>query len=424
MNEMTQDSFFSKAWLKMQVATGWLPFSWGGSVFLLASLIALKWFGIERSDLVMVVLGAVGVALCILGFFLTLLAGLWMFFRLRKYEEETQISLVVGIPMETGFSQKIPWWFPLVQLKWDWDEEFFFVNQRGRTENVTGLRRGEWDKIRRQIYVGDAFGICQIRFPFVQELRLKVIPNTKDLFEPRIVQGLQAGADVEHPFGKPQGDRLDIRNYSQGDPMRYILWKVYARTGELVVRTPERAYQPTKKMLAYLIVSPEDQVAAGMALVALQGDLLGTEWHFGVDGSSATVSQRDLAMQAVIGSGFSEQIQAEGLSDFVRSAADESSSLLLFAPPKKGPWVDRVLELASRMPVSVMISAEGVSDAGILSAFKDVLFLAEDIQHPAIVAHDELSELVALFDGTGVQLSIVVQNSKTITTASQFRRSA
>jgi hypothetical protein len=258
----------------------------------------------------------------------------------------------------------------------------------------------------------------------VQELRLKVLPNTKDLFEPRIVQGLQAGADVEHPFGKPQGDRLDIRNYSQGDPMRYILWKVYARTGELVVRTPERAYQPTKKMLAYLIVSPEDQVAAGMALVALQGDLLGTEWHFGVDGSSTTISERDLAMQAVIGSGFSEETQAEGLSTFVNAVADDGSSLLVFAPPKKGAWVNRVLEMSRRMPVSVMISAEGVLDAGILSAFKEVLFLAEDIQRPASVTHDELSELVSLFDGTGVQLSIIIQDSKTITTADQFRRSA
>jgi hypothetical protein len=76
------------------------------------------------------------------------------------------------------------------------------------------------------------------------------------------------------------------------------------------------------------------------------------------------------------------------------------------------------------MPVSVMISAEGVLDAGILSAFKDVLFLAEDIQRPASVTHDELSELVSLFDGTGVQLSIIIQDSKTITTADQFRRSA
>ena len=111
---------------------------------------------------------------------------------------------------------------------------------------VQALRRGEWTEVRRQIFVGDAFGICEIRFPFEQEVRLTAIPNTKDLMEPKIT-GLQAGADVEHPMGLPQGDRLDIGNYAQGDPMRYILWKVYARTGELVVRTPERAYQPTKR---------------------------------------------------------------------------------------------------------------------------------------------------------------------------------
>lgn len=408
----------------MQLITGWLPFSWGGAVFLLVSLIALKWFGIDRSDLVMVVLGAVGIALCALGFLLTLLAGLWTYFRLRNYQEEMHLSLVVGMPIQTDFQQKMPWWFPLVQLKWVWEHDDFFVEQKGKTETVRALRRGEWEKIYRQIFVGDAFGICEIRFPFTQDVRLTVIPNTKNLMEPKIVQGLQAGADVEHPLGKPQGDRLDMRNYAPGDPMRYILWKVYARTGELVVRTPERAYQPTKKMLSYLIVSPEDQVSAGMAMVALQGDFLGREWNFGLDGNTAAISQRELAMQAIIASGSSEQNQGEGLAQFVLHAADEASSLLIFAPPKKGGWIKRVLAMTQKMPVSVIICAEGVSDTGFLSAFKEVLFLPNEVEHPAIVEHEEIVEILSAFEGSGVRLSIVLQNSKTITSAEHFRRSA
>lgn len=419
-----KETSFSKTWKNMQLITGWLPFSWGGAVFLLVSLIALKWFGIDRSDLVMVVLGAVGVALCVFGFILTLLAGLWTYFRIRNNPEELHLSLVVGVPMQTDFQLTLPWWFPLVQLRWSWEHNDFFVIQKRQLEKVRALRRGEWEVIHRQIFVGDAFGICEIRFPFIQNARLTVIPNTRDLMEPQIVQGLQAGSDVEYPLGKPQGDRLDIRNYAQGDPMRYILWKVYARTGELVVRTPERAYQPTKKMLSYLIVSDDDQVAAGMAMVALQGDFLGREWNFGVDGNGASFSQREPAMQAIVLSGQSEQRQGEGLSTFVLSTADAASSLLVFAPPRKGDWVNRVLAMAQKMPVAVMICAEGVSDTGFLSAFKEVLFLPSEIKHPALVEHEEISEILVAFEGSGVPLSIVLQNAKTITPAEHFRRSA
>ena len=170
-------------------------------------------------------------------------------------------------------------------------------------------------------------------------------------------------------------------------------------------------------MLSYLIVSPEDQVGAGMAMVTLQGEFLGREWNFGVDGNSAAISQRELAMQAIIASGNSEQMQGEGLATFVLKATDPASSLLIFAPPRKGDWIKNVLAMAQKMPVSVMICAKSVSDSGFLSACKDVLFLSEEIEITAIVSHEDLREVISSFDGSGVQLSIVLQDSKTIVSA-------
>lgn len=40
------------------------------------------------------------------------------------------------------------------------------------------------------------------------------------------------------------GDPFDLRSYQPGDSMRRILWKVYARTGELITRQPESSCTP------------------------------------------------------------------------------------------------------------------------------------------------------------------------------------
>ena len=400
---------------------GWLPFSLGGAVFLVLSWIALQWFGIDRSDLVMVVVGGVGLALCVLGLFLTLFSGIYIYWKLKSTERKLALVAMVDQSIKTEFQLRLPWWLPLIQIKWGWKNSNFYITQEGGIEKMVPLRRGEWEKIEREFFVGDAFGICQIRFVLPQQCTISIVPNTKDLMVPQIVEGLQGGADIEHPFGKPQGDRLDIRNYAQGDPVRYILWKVYARTGELVVRTPERAYQPTKKMMAYLIVSTEDKVASGLAVVTLESEILGKEWVFGVDGYQGVISQKEPAYQAILSSGQSEIEQGSGLSDFVRAARDDSSSLLVFAPPKKGAWVQEVLQISQTLPVSIIIGAKELREQGFWSSWKDVLLLPDEIEKKAIVSSAEIDEILAEFVHTKVNIAIVNQQRKMVLSAEQYQ---
>ena len=56
----------------------WLPFTIGGGLFLLSSIGATWYFGVQRTDLVLIILGSVGIALSIVGCMLTLLGGIWM----------------------------------------------------------------------------------------------------------------------------------------------------------------------------------------------------------------------------------------------------------------------------------------------------------------------------------------------------------
>ena len=128
--------------------------------------------------------------------------------------------------------------------------------------------------------------------------------------------------------------------------MRFILWKVYARTGQLVVRTPEKAFEPVQRLLAYLIVHPADGSAAALSSAILHSNQLGEDWTFGVDGYQGGCSEVQTALEVIIASGNSEIQDGQGLEEFVTQQKD-ASSLLIFAPATEGEWVEEVVALAS-----------------------------------------------------------------------------
>ena len=67
------------------------------------------------------------------------------------------------------------------------------------------------------------------------------------------------------------------------DSPRLILWKVYARTRRLFVRTSERALEAAPRTCAYLVADPQDEAAATLARTVLERGLLGDRWRFGAD---------------------------------------------------------------------------------------------------------------------------------------------
>src|SRR5207302_1043248 len=93
--------------------------------------------------------------------------------------------------------------------------------------------------------------------------------------------------EMEHPRGKPDGELIEMRSYAPGDPMRMILWKVYARTGQLLVREPERAVARCQKSLVYFVAGSGDSASAGVARTALETGLFGPDFVFGADGRGA-----------------------------------------------------------------------------------------------------------------------------------------
>lgn len=394
--------FMVSTYQKFKPVLEWLPFTFGGAIFCVASCFAVWFFGVQRSDFVLIVIGSVGVLMSVLGLLITWGVGVVLWYRYRSIDGGP-LLLRVGETHTVDAPIVVPWWAPLVQIGWSWDSASMNIELVEDKERLTPARRGRCNQIDRRVSVGDAFGICSIQFTARQSCTVKIVPESIAPTLPSILQGVQGGGDQAHPFGLATGDRIDIRNYAQGDPVRFILWKVYARTGQLVVRTPEKAFEPIQRLVAYLIVHPSDGSAAALATSVIQSNQLGESWAFGVDGYHGACVEVASAVEAVTASGSSTVQDGAGLREFL-STETEASSLLVFAPAKDGAWIDEVIQASLNIPVQVCVVGKAPPKQSVLST---VLF------NPDIPAADQLdtttvSAVVQRLEASGITVSIVL----------------
>lgn len=161
-----------------------------------------------------------------------------------------------------------------------------------------------------------------------------------------MVRSLAGGDALSHPDAPAEGERVDMRQYAHGDPIRFVLWKVFARSRELVVRTPERALSPSEQTVAYLICGAGDEPSAAAARLAVRQGALGGDWRFGVDGEHRVFRKIDEAVDAITRSGgVDPAIGGNGLRAFIKDAIPAGARrAVIFAPAKTGPWLKHIEE--------------------------------------------------------------------------------
>lgn len=352
------------------------PFTPLGLLLLAGSSVALFYFGLQRIDLVLLVVGIVGLALGALSLLATSITALVLWLRMRKAArgpEAEPLRLECGHPSATGFSVSSLWYVPFVRVTWTWAAPAARArrrNRRGRLhEEVLPDRRCLADTIERRMEVRDSFGITKIAFTAREKRTVQVLPSVGALRQMHVVRSLSAGEDISHPDGPPEGEPVDMRRYNPGDPIKFILWKVFAKSRTLVVRTPERAISPARQTIAYLVTSADDEAAAGAARVAIETGSLGRDWVLGADGDGRRASKRDEALDVLSRSASTAPEQCgAGLGKFLDTLSRASGGrAIVFVPPRPGPWLDRVIAAvkgrgggSAVSPVEFVVCADGI----------------------------------------------------------------
>jgi hypothetical protein len=349
----------------MTRAAGPFPITPLGLLVMAASGYALVEYGLERIDLVLLVIGAVGLGLAGFGLLATITAALILGIRQRKRRKagthDGPLDVECGYPVPTGFWLPRLRGVPFIAIRWRWLEpaaEVRIVAKAGRLrEEVIAARRGQVSAVVRELEIGDIFGLSQIRLRLVEQRKVRFVPSVGQLKRVDVIRGMAGGEDISHPDGPPEGELYDLRHYSPGDPIRFVLWKVFARTRQLVVRAPERALSPVRQTCAYLVAGDGDEPAAGAARLAVEHGSFGTDWVLGADGSREDATRKDQAVDllarsaAVSDSGADSGGGGKGLGAFLQRRGSPGlrggSSVgraVVFVPGRPGAWLDAVVE--------------------------------------------------------------------------------
>jgi uncharacterized protein (DUF58 family) len=328
------------------------PLTGLGLVVAATSGAALWFYGLRRLDLVLLVVGGAFVVLTVLGLFAVVATSLGLWAHLRRRTAATEpVEVECGFPHRTGFSLGGVRWIPLVDVTWSWvapPAELRIIAERGRlVEEVTGRRRGIVSGVARRFEVRDVLGLCAIAWVWRDRQPLRFLPTVGALRNLEVVRGMSAGEDLPHPEAPAEGGPFDMRAYAAGDPIRFVLWKVFAKTRDLVVRTPERALAPARQTAAYLVTGHADEAAAGAARLAVAAGALGSGWTLGADGCPEPAKTAGRAVELLTRSAATPEARGGAdLAEFIaHHAGRQSARLVVFVPGRPGPWMGPVAKV-------------------------------------------------------------------------------
>lgn len=352
---------------------GYVPFSLPGLALVLAVSAGMYFLGMKRSDHVLLITGGSVLLVAAVDLIFVVLTALLIAGRFRKHSDKElaggyRLELTTGIP--TPSARQMPKVMPpLIEasthilnppdFQCEWKRSFDGMRQ----EWLIPGRRCELEenfRLRRRVIVKDVLGFCALDWEQEEPLSLRVLPKPMPLGSQSLIRAWFKGDEISDPRGEPTGDRVDMRRYAPGDPPRLLLWKIYARTGKLMVRVPEAAVTTAPRTCAYLVSGPGDETVASLARTLVESNLLGDGWRFGADGSPNSVDKREEAMRLISRSGNPGVISGDSLAGFLKEQFTQGfGSCIVLVPAYDGDWVDTVAALIARSPLTISLLTVG-----------------------------------------------------------------
>ena len=378
-------------------------------LLLLAAAAAAFWYGRERIDLVVTIAALWGLALLVAT---GAAAALSLALARRDVRRASgagtpRLEAVERRPVVSGLALPVRV-VPLAATPHlTWLSPPAVAAPAGRaalhTEQVTFRDRALAEEIVRELRGEDVLGLWRFTARVSQPRAVRVLPDPGRLSAAELATSLASGDLLSWPYGPPRGDLVDFRTYTRSDPARLILWKVYARSRQLMVRTHEPAHAPEGRPLLYLVAGASDDAAAAAARVILESGLFGEDLPFACDGAPAPVRDLQRALDLVAAS---VRHRARGGADLAAAlalgAAEPGSPVLIVVPAWGVDWLARVLPLVAVDPSRYAIVA--AADAGLATPSSGLLaraLLRGDHQPPAF---DALVRGLAPLASTGARL--------------------
>jgi len=156
-------------------------------------------------------------------------------------------------------------------------------------QQVTFPHRGNWNIIEASIEFCDALSFTHYKWDLSEsELTAQVRVSPEPAVESQIpvLSSSDRAGDLLPDTKEKRGDPYDLKQYHPSDGVRKILWKIFAKSGELIARHPESSMTPEGQVVIFCIADKNEDTICGATLAYLSVlEDLGLEVFFGCEGS-------------------------------------------------------------------------------------------------------------------------------------------
>ncbi len=132
-------------------------------------------------------------------------------------------------------------------------------SERTLVEDITFPHRGDWEVAGIEVSIGDIFGLTKLSYlnktatPII-----RVKPGSQySKHIPVISSSERTGEEMEQNLVRT-GDPYDLKQYHPADGVKRIIWKLFAKSGDLYSRLEEFAMTPEGKVAVFVVAAKND----------------------------------------------------------------------------------------------------------------------------------------------------------------------
>ncbi len=130
--------------------------------------------------------------------------------------------------------------------------------------------RGVWKLLRVDCALRDQFGFTAFKWRLDCQHAYEVKPRPVDESRVPVVASCHRSGDIAVDVTTRQGDPFDLKRYHPSDGIKKILWKVYAKSQQLISRHPEASYTPEGQVALFVIADEKEDAPCSEAVAYMK----------------------------------------------------------------------------------------------------------------------------------------------------------
>jgi Protein of unknown function DUF58 len=231
-------------------------------------------------------------------------------------------------------------------------------------QESTFPHRGNWEINTCLLELSDWLGLTNYCWRLNKDSKsssIRINPPVENTTSLPILSSSDRAGDSLPDTRERKGDYYDIKSYHPSDGMRRILWKVYAKSGELFSRYPEASMTPEGQVVIFCLANKlEDRVCSAVNAYVKQLENLNIEIFFSCEGAlSKIATNHDETSELLVDSVWNtENSNTQGIVKDLENLTTSFSNI------RQNITLKRVLIFCSRQRLSTSIGAEAAISIG------------------------------------------------------------